>query len=163
MSNNILSNLEPKSVFNYFEQICSIPHGSRNTKQISDFCVSFAKEHNLKYVQDESNNIIIWKDGTKGYENSPSVIIQGHLDMVCERKKSVFFKSHLEKTDFPLSLMGTIFMPTAQPSAVMMVLLSLLHLQYSIQQIFLILLSRLFLLLMKKSVCSEPQVLTVPL
>ena len=49
LSNNILSDLEPKSVFNYFEQICSIPHGSRNTKQISDFCVSFAKEHNLKY------------------------------------------------------------------------------------------------------------------
>ena len=68
LSNNILSDLEPKSVFNYFEQICSIPHGSRNTKQISDFCVSFAKEHNLKYVQDESNNIIIWKDGTKGIE-----------------------------------------------------------------------------------------------
>ena len=65
LSNNILSNLEPKSVFNYFEQICSIPHGSRNTKQISDFCVSFAKEHNLKYSQDESNNIIIWKDGTQ--------------------------------------------------------------------------------------------------
>ena len=86
LSNNILSDLEPKSVFNYFEQICSIPHGSRNTKQISDFCVSFAKEHNLKYVQDESNNIIIWKDGTKGYENSPSVIIQGHLDMVCEKE-----------------------------------------------------------------------------
>lgn len=86
MSNNILSNLEPKSVFNYFEQICSIPHGSRNTKQISDFCVSFAKEHNLKYSQDDSNNIIIWKDGTTGYENSPSVIIQGHLDMVCEKE-----------------------------------------------------------------------------
>ena len=86
MSNNILSNLEPKSVFNYFEQICSIPHGSRNTKQISDFCVSFAKEHNLKYSQDESNNIIIWKDGTNGYENSPSVIIQGHLDMLCEKE-----------------------------------------------------------------------------
>ena len=64
MSNNILSNLEPKSVFNYFEQICSIPHGSRNTKQISDFCVSFAKEHNLKYSQDESNNIIIWTEQT---------------------------------------------------------------------------------------------------
>ena len=77
LSNNILSNLE---------QICSIPHGSRNTKQISDFCVSFAKEHNLKYSQDESNNIIIWKDGTNGYENSPSVIIQGHLDMVCEKE-----------------------------------------------------------------------------
>ena len=86
MNNNILSGLEPKSVFNYFEQICSIPHGSGNTKQISDFCVSFAKEHNLKYLQDNSNNIIIWKAGTTGYENSPSVIIQGHLDMVCEKE-----------------------------------------------------------------------------
>lgn len=86
MNNKVLSDLEPKSVFNYFEQICSIPHGSGNTKQISDFCVAFAKEHNLKYSQDDSNNIIIWKSGTKGYENSPSVIIQGHLDMVCEKE-----------------------------------------------------------------------------
>ncbi len=81
----ILSTLEPVSVFKYFEEICSIPHGSTNTKAISDYCISFAKEHNLKYLQDDSNNVIIWKDGTKGYENSPSVIIQGHLDMVCEK------------------------------------------------------------------------------
>lgn len=82
---SILSNTEPVCVFNYFEQICRIPHGSGNTKAISDYCVSFAKQHNLKYFQDEHNNIIIWKAGTPGYENSAPVIIQGHMDMVCEK------------------------------------------------------------------------------
>lgn len=83
----ILSNLEPAPVFKYFEKICSIPHGSGNTEAISNFCVSFAKEHGLDFLQDKKNNVIIWKKGTKGYENSPSVIIQGHLDMVCEKEE----------------------------------------------------------------------------
>lgn len=82
----ILSSLEPASVFHYFEEICSIPHGSSNTKEISDYCVAFAKEHNLDYIQDEANNIIIFKPGTQGYENSAPVLIQGHLDMVCEKE-----------------------------------------------------------------------------
>ena len=82
----ILSNLEPAPVFKYFEEICNIPHGSGNTDAISSFCVNFAIEHGLKYLKDENNNVIIWKEGTKGYENSPSVIIQGHLDMVCEKE-----------------------------------------------------------------------------
>lgn len=82
----ILSNLEPAPVFKYFEKICSIPRGSGNTGAISDFCVSFAKEHELDVLKDKKNNIIIWKKGTPGYENSPSVIIQGHLDMVCEKE-----------------------------------------------------------------------------
>lgn len=84
----ILSNLEPAPVFKYFEKICSIPHGSGDTSAISDFCVSFAKEHDLDVVKDEKNNVIIWKKGTPGYENSPSVMIQGHLDMVCEKNES---------------------------------------------------------------------------
>lgn len=82
----ILSNLEPKSVFQYFEEICGIPHGSSNTKAISDYCVNFAKKHELKYIQDDSNNIIIFKKGTPGYENSAPVMLQGHLDMVCEKE-----------------------------------------------------------------------------
>lgn len=82
---NVLSNLEPYNVFKYFEEICNIPHGSRNTKKISDYCVNFAKEHKLKYLQDNNNNIIIWKKGTTGYENSAPVMIQGHMDMVCEK------------------------------------------------------------------------------
>lgn len=83
---NVLSGLEPHDVFKYFEEICSIPHGSKNTKKISDYCAKFATDHNLKYIQDDSNNIIIWKDGTKGYENSAPVMIQGHMDMVCEKE-----------------------------------------------------------------------------
>lgn len=82
----ILKGLEPAEVFAYFEQICSIPHGSTNTKEISDYCVSFAKEHHLKYRQDEKNNVIIWKEGTAGYEESAPVMLQGHLDMVCEKE-----------------------------------------------------------------------------
>ena len=82
----VLSNLEPKEVFNYFEEICGIPHGSTDTKAISDYVVSVAQANGLKYRQDESNNVIVWKDGTKGYENSAPVMLQGHMDMVCEKE-----------------------------------------------------------------------------
>ena len=81
----VLSGIEPKAVFKYFEEICAIPHGSGNTKQISDYCVCFAKEHGFRYIQDKSNNVIIFKDSTTGYDKSAPVIIQGHLDMVCEK------------------------------------------------------------------------------
>ena len=80
-----LSGLEPKSVFAYFEKLCSIPHGSGNTKQISDYLVSFAQEHGLRYEQDALNNVIIYGDGTCGMEDHDPVIIQGHMDMVCEK------------------------------------------------------------------------------
>lgn len=82
----VLENLEPKRVFHYFEDICQIPHGSTNTKEISDYLVQFAIDHQLKYVQDTSNNVIIWKPGTAGYENSAPVMLQGHIDMVCEKE-----------------------------------------------------------------------------
>lgn len=82
----VLENLEPKSVFRFFEEMCGIPHGSGNTKQISDWCVSFAKERSLKYIQDSTNDVIIFKDGTAGYENAPALVLQGHLDMVCEKE-----------------------------------------------------------------------------
>ena len=80
-----LAGLEPAAVFGYFEQICAIPHGSRNTKRISDYLASFAKEQGLRHVQDELNNILIFKPGTAGYEDHAPVIIQGHMDMVCEK------------------------------------------------------------------------------
>ena len=85
----VLENCEPKRVFHYFEEICKIPHGSGNTKQISDYLVQFAKDHGLKYIQDEMNNVVIYKPGTAGYENAPTVIIQGHMDMVCEKRPDV--------------------------------------------------------------------------
>ena len=80
-----LAGLEPAAVFGYFEEICSIPHGSRNTKQISDYLVNFAKSQNLRYIQDEADNVIIFGDATPGYEDHPPVILQGHMDMVCEQ------------------------------------------------------------------------------
>ena len=82
---NQLDGLQPASVFQYFAEICAIPHGSRHTKQISDYCVRFAQQHRLRYIQDASNNIILFKDGTAGYEQSAPVMLQGHLDMVCEK------------------------------------------------------------------------------
>ena len=80
-----LSGLEPRPVFEYFEQLCAIPHGSGNTKAISDYLVSFAKEHGLRYEQDELNDVIIYGDGTCGYEDHAPVILQGHMDMVCQK------------------------------------------------------------------------------
>lgn len=80
-----LAGLQPAAVFGYFEKLCSIPHGSRNTKQISDYLVSFAKEHGIRYVQDELNNILMFQEGTCGYEDHAPVILQGHMDMVCEK------------------------------------------------------------------------------
>ncbi len=80
-----LAGLQPHAVFAYFEKLCSIPHGSGNTKAISDYLVSFAVDHGLAYEQDELNDVIIYGPGTCGYENHPPVIIQGHMDMVCEK------------------------------------------------------------------------------
>ena len=88
MSQMKLAGLKPGSVFRYFEEICAIPHGSRNTKAISDYLVAFAKEHNLKYIQDESNNVILFGPGTCGMEDHAPVILQGHMDMVCEKEAS---------------------------------------------------------------------------
>lgn len=80
-----LEKLEPKRVFYYFEKLCSIPHGSGNTKAISDYCVDVARNLNLDVTQDKMNNVIIRKGATKGKEYKPIVVLQGHLDMVCEK------------------------------------------------------------------------------
>ena len=80
-----LAGLKPADVLGYFEQICAIPHGSGNTKPISDYLVSFAQTHGLRYIQDDLNNVILFGEGTCGMENHEPVIIQGHMDMVCEK------------------------------------------------------------------------------
>lgn len=81
----VLSHLAPEKVFRYFEQLCAVPHGSGNTKRISDLCAGFARELGLRYRQDEANNLVIWKEGSPGYEATPAMILQGHLDMVCAK------------------------------------------------------------------------------
>lgn len=100
----ILSNLEPKSVFNYFEEISKIPRGSGNEKAISDYLVSFAKNLGLDVIQDETLNIVIKKPATKGYENAPGVILQGHMDMVCEKNKGT--EHDFEKDPLKLRIDG---------------------------------------------------------
>ena len=80
-----LAGLQPAKVFEYFEQICSIPHGSGNTKLISDYLVDFARQHGIRYIQDGANNVIFFQEGTCGMEDHPPVILQGHMDMVCEK------------------------------------------------------------------------------
>lgn len=101
----MLEKLQPQSVFTYFEKICAIPHGSGNTAQMTDFIVEFAKEHSLTYISDKLGNVIVYKGGSKGYENSKPVILQGHIDMVCE-KNFEFAAKHDFKKD-PLKLVLT--------------------------------------------------------
>lgn len=77
----------PERVLSYFSDICSIPHGSGNTDMLLEYLRGFAVEHGLRYITDESGNIVIFKNGTEGYETSPSVILQGHTDMVCVKEE----------------------------------------------------------------------------
>ena len=81
----VLENLVPDKVFYYFEEISSIPRGSGDLEAVSDYCVNFAKERNLAVRKDELNNVVIKKPATEGREYDTTVIIQGHLDMVCEK------------------------------------------------------------------------------
>ena len=80
-----LTHLQPKAVFHYFEEICAIPHGSGNMEKIRDYVVDFAKQRGLWVYTDKWCNVVIKKPATKGYEDHPAVILQGHLDMVCEK------------------------------------------------------------------------------
>ena len=81
----ILDKLDPKAVFTYFEDLCAIPHGSGNTKAISDYCVRYAEAHGFEVYQDALNNIIMICPATPGCEAAEPVILQGHLDMVAEK------------------------------------------------------------------------------
>ncbi len=76
--------LEPKEVFRYFKEMSKIPRPSYKEKAISDYLVAFAKEHNLEYYQDKLFNVIMIKEASAGYEDKPAIILQGHMDMVCE-------------------------------------------------------------------------------
>ena len=81
----MLTNYDSKRVFDYFLEICDIPHGSGDMEKISNYCVEFAKNHKLRYIKDDAKNVIIYKPATKGYENAAPVILQGHMDMVCQK------------------------------------------------------------------------------
>lgn len=86
-----LKNLNPQPLFNYFEDICQVPRPSKKEEKIRTFLLDFAKEHNLAAKTDEAGNVLIWKPATPGRENSPTVILQTHMDMVCEKNSDKKF------------------------------------------------------------------------
>jgi dipeptidase D len=110
MSHKVLKELKPYDVFKYFEEITQIPRGSGNEKGISDYLVAFAKEHNLEVIQDEALNVIIKKPGTAGYENAPTVILQGHMDMVNEKNQGT--EHDFEKDPLKLRIEGDMIYAT---------------------------------------------------
>ena len=83
----VLSDLEPKAVFGFFESLCAIPHGSHHTGAVSEYLVAFARQRGLRYRRDEADNVIIWKDAAPGYEDAPVVMLQGHMDMLIEKER----------------------------------------------------------------------------
>ena len=99
LESNIFKNLNSKEVFSFFIEISKIPRGSGNTKEISDYIKSFAIKRNLEYYQDDFNNVIIYKNGTTCYENKDSLILQCHMDMVCDKKLGSLKNMDLEGID----------------------------------------------------------------
>lgn len=81
----MFKDMEPFRVLDIFRELSAVPHGSGSTKAISDWCMNFAKHHGLQAWQDEANNVVIVKEASQGYEDAPTVILQGHLDMVLEK------------------------------------------------------------------------------
>ena len=110
----VLEGLQPAAALGFFETLCAIPHGSRDTKAISDYCVRFAQERGLSWQQDASNNVIIRKPASPGYEDHPTVILQGHLDMVCEKDADCDIDF---SKDCACAMTTPIFLPTARRSA----------------------------------------------
>ena len=107
---SILNGLKPQNVLKNFEAISQIPRGSGNEKQISDYLVKFGKDLGLETVQDEALNVVIRKPATKGYENAPGVVLQGHMDIVCEKEKDV--EHDFEKDPIKLRLNGDMLYAT---------------------------------------------------
>ena len=89
--NNSIRNFEPNILWEYFDDICKVPRPSKKEEKIIHFLKDFGKKQNLETLQDEVGNILIRKEATKGYENRPSVVLQSHMDMVCEKNSDVNF------------------------------------------------------------------------
>ena len=81
-----LEALDYKKVLYYFSEISGIPHGSGNVGRIADYLENFAKKNEIRYVRDTADNVIFYKAATEGYEHFPTIILQGHMDMVCEKE-----------------------------------------------------------------------------
>ncbi|MBQ9708007.1 MAG: beta-Ala-His dipeptidase, partial [Firmicutes bacterium] len=100
MKQRILTDIEPRDVLGYFEDLTFIPRESGNEQEVSDFLVEFAKKNGLEVSQDEYNNVLIRKDASEGYEDHPGVILQAHMDMVCEKNPGVEFDFAKDPIEF---------------------------------------------------------------
>jgi len=103
---SVIKNLEPKMVWKHFDEIRKIPRCSKHEDKIREYIVNFAKKHNLEYKTDKTGNVVISKPGTKGMEKKPTVILQGHMDMVCEKNSDIEFD--FSKDPIQLKLKGDI-------------------------------------------------------
>ncbi|MGI6118027.1 MAG: aminoacyl-histidine dipeptidase [Bilifractor sp.] len=100
----VLENLEPKSVFHFFEDLTQIPRPSYHEKAVSDYLIRFAKDRGLECYQDDLYNVIIIKEASEGYEAEEPIILQGHMDMVCEKNPGV--EKDMEKEGLDLMIDG---------------------------------------------------------
>lgn len=87
--NYVVNGYEPKRVFEIFEELCAIPHGSGNESGIADYIAAFADKNGLFCLRDEVGNVFLRKNATEGYEDVPAIMLQGHMDMVCEKNADV--------------------------------------------------------------------------
>lgn len=88
---NLLAEINPQPLFNYFEQICRVPRPSKKEEKIRQFLLDFAKENKLETKTDEVGNVLILKPATQGMESAPTIILQTHMDMVCEKNSDKIF------------------------------------------------------------------------
>ena len=82
----VISGIHPESVFRFFEEISKVPRGSGNTEKMTEYLANFSFERDLEGGADDTGNVVIYKDGSAGYENAEPVILQAHTDMVCVKK-----------------------------------------------------------------------------
>ena len=97
-----ITGYKPEKLFHFFEEVCAVPRGSGNEKGISDFLVKFAKDRGLWVYQDDSYNVIIKKNGSEGAEDKEPVMLQGHIDMVCDKRAGVEHDFETEGIDLVL-------------------------------------------------------------
>ena len=84
-----LEGVKPERVFYYFEEITKIPRCSFHEEKISNYLKNFGKKQGFETIQDKALNIIIKKPASSGYESASTVVIQGHMDMVCEKNGEI--------------------------------------------------------------------------
>lgn len=92
--------IEPKEIWKHFEEICKIPHCSKHEEKLGEYIINIAKEKGLEVQKDEIGNVVVRKKASPGYEHVPTVILQGHIDMVCEKNKDV--EHDFEKDPIPV-------------------------------------------------------------